>query len=350
MDASDLSADPQDGAKRSKSWCHPVKQEEAGEDKDNNANYVNFGKLLTPGSSQYYCSPQNMANRQLIEKYKSKRKLKKSESGPLTDESLHSRASLLGQLSRRSSYHGPSPLLSDGRAPKSVMKKGSSSGLSTDSMPCPEKDAPAKSMKRCSFSFVDVREHERIAGDNPCVSSGVPLSLGWGYYQHESISLDDYEYNKGPSRDKIEMMVPAGIRRSMLRDEFGVSVAEMNASMREVNITKRQRRHTVATEHMEGWNEVLQSAKRKFKRFVKKTSTAKEEEKMWAQAHKSAMAEYLKKNGEDSLGKNPADAGCGGINKGPRIVPANGAEKPGNAPLTEISFQSGHGEGEVPAF
>ena len=32
--------------------------------------------------------------------------------------------------------------------------------------------------KTCTFSVVDIREHERIAGDNPCVSKGVPIAIG----------------------------------------------------------------------------------------------------------------------------------------------------------------------------
>eukprot|EP00984_Skeletonema_dohrnii_P024205 scaffold13306_cov61-Skeletonema_dohrnii-CCMP3373.AAC.1 len=66
------------------------------------------------------------------------------------------------------------------------------------------------------------------------------------------------------------MMVPASVRKSMLRDEFKISIADMNASMKGVNITKKQRRHTVASEHLEGWQEVTESAKRKFKRLMGK--------------------------------------------------------------------------------
>ena len=131
-----------------------------------------------------------------------------------------------------------------------------------------EKDG-SKGMRRCAFSCVDIREHERIAGDNPCVSSGVPLSIGWGYYQHKSIPLDNYELNKGLPRDKVEMMVPADVRKSMLRDEFGVSLKEITIAEREANITKGQRRHTIASEHVDV-NDVVQSAKRKFLRLVKK--------------------------------------------------------------------------------
>ena len=59
--------------------------------------------------------------------------------------------------------------------------------------------------RRCTFGDVDVREHERIAGDNPCVRRGVPLGLGWGYRQHRSMSLDQFEHHRGPPRDKVNI-------------------------------------------------------------------------------------------------------------------------------------------------
>lgn len=315
-------------------------------DDDHAVNYINFNKLLEPSSSEYYYSEANRSNRQKLEKIKSKKKVARGKS---LDESGHSRISLVSENCRRSSYRGPMPMMKNGSRPKSIAKFSSTMSLLSIESPTPEDvDEPKvkERIKRCSFSSVDIREHERVAGDNPCVTSGVPLSIGWGYLQHEPISLDDYEEHKGPARDKIEMMVPAKVRRSMLRDEFGVSIPEINASMKEVNITKKQRRHTVATENMEGWVEVAQSAKRKFKRFMKKTSTAKEEEKIWDEARKSAMADYLKAHGSGSLGKNPNAAGVGRISHGPKVSPGNGEE----APPIEISFQNGEGEGGAPSF
>jgi hypothetical protein len=46
--------------------------------------------------------------------------------------------------------------------------------------------------RNVSFSHLQVREYEVTLGDNPSVSSGVPLSLGWRYNPNERISkLDD---------------------------------------------------------------------------------------------------------------------------------------------------------------
>ena len=328
---------------------------------DNVAKFVNVNKLLDPSSSNYYYTKSNRDNRKKLEKLKSKKQIHSS-----FDESMHSVSSVISHRSTSSSYRGETQRKKkDGSKIKSAMKRIFGPGRTSESGLASVKSTPIGNigstvetsnstgegklrLRRCAFSSVDIREHERVAGDNPCVTSGVPLSIGWGYYQHDPIKLDDYEENKGPSRDKIEMMVPAGVRRSMLRDEFGVSINDMNAAMRDVNVIKRQRRHTVATEHLEGWTEVAQSAKRKFNRFLKRTSTAKEAKKMWDEAHKSAVKQYINENGKESLGKNPMAVSRGEPGVGPELV-ADDEE----APFLEISFPLGKGgdeEAGAPTF
>lgn len=261
---------------------------------DDVINSIDFNKLLQPSSSDYYYSNANLSNRQLLEKMKSKKSVSNGHK-PLLPQA---RASLLRKRLEASSYRGPEPRHEDGSPLKSAMKKTSrrkkSACLtSTDSLASQEEGNHSNTpmVRRCVFSCVDIREHERIAGDNPCVTKGVPLSIGWGYYQHSSIELEEYEFNRGPPRDKIEMMVPPSIRHQILRDEFGVSTADINASIKEANITKKQRKSTLGTEPLEGWLEAAESTKRKFKRFVKGTSTAKEEEKIWARAQQNALNE-----------------------------------------------------------
>lgn len=252
------------------------------------ATYINFDKYLTKNSANYYYSQRNRNVREKLQKVKVPR-----QSSTEFDDSVHGKVSMLLQRSQSSSYKGPARLKSDGSIVKPAMKSRRGSGFSTNTSTASLdgassiQSAPVK--RNISFASVHIREHERIAGDNPCVTSGVPLSIGWGSVQHNAIDIDLYEKSKGPSRDKIEMMVPAAIRKSMLRDEFGVSIKDLNAAIKDVNITKRNRRHTVASEGMEGWGEGLESVKRKLGRLVKKTTKEKEEQKLWEQAQKAAL-------------------------------------------------------------
>lgn len=276
-------------------------------DVDNIANYIDIKKVVGKNESNYYYTPKNRATRKKVEKIKKKKG--RSEEVDNLDTSQHTKLNLLDGCSDRSSYFGPTPTMKNGAPVEGVLKNRAffirNSLLSSKSLPedVALRGSDISRSKSVQLTTVHIREHERIAGDNPCVSSGVPLSIGWGHVQHDPIPLDDYEKAKGPPRDKIEMMVPAGVRKTILRDEFKVSIADLNASMKSVNIAKKQRRHTVASEHMEGWHEVSESVKRKFKRMVNKSSTQKEEAAMWEQAHKSATATFVKKFGADALEK-----------------------------------------------
>lgn len=280
-------------------------------DTDNPANFIDIRKVVGKHESNYYYSESNLSARKKIEKVKIKKKKKKKRRATLeqVDDSVHSRMNLLKHCIRASAYQGPRPVKKDGSPIKSIMKRRTkirSSIATMDSTHSTNRssdapNSPTGAGSRCkstiSFSHIDIREYKRVPGDNPCVRAGVPLSIGWESYQHNAIPLDDYETAKGPPRDKVEMMVPASVRRSMLRDEFDASVNELNASLRCVNITKRQRAHTLQSENMEVIEEVLESAKRKIKRAVgKAVSTKKQAEELWEASHDAAMVEYLEKN------------------------------------------------------
>jgi hypothetical protein len=50
--------------------------------------------------------------------------------------------------------------------------------------------------KVVSFSNVSVREYSRVVGDNPCVSSGPPLAIGWKYNKRGKTDIDSFEEEK----------------------------------------------------------------------------------------------------------------------------------------------------------
>ena len=304
-------------------------------DVNNVANYIDLKKVVGKNESNYYYTPKNRATRQTMEKIKKTKKGRAKEVDNL-DTSQHAKINILDGCTDRSSYFGTTPTLKDGSPVEGILKNrayflrrnSQSSGMSRRNSAKSLNDSGSQNphpdiyrSKSVQLETVHIREHERIAGDNPCVSSGVPLSIGWGHVQHDPIPLDHYETAKGPPRDKIEMMVPASVRKSMLRDEFKISISDMNAAMKGVNITKKQRRHTVASEHLEGWQEVTESAKRKFKRLMgKAVSTKKQEAALWEQAHKAATQNFLTEFGSDALGANPELVGCGEVGVGPNVV------------------------------
>lgn len=94
------------------------------------------------------------------------------------------------------------------------------------------------------FDSVVVREYEIILGDNPSVSDGAPISLGWNYTSMEPIELDDYEimqiYSKA-SRPSRCFMMPSSQRTSLLRNAGFTEKEIVDAAMEVKRIRKRRR-------------------------------------------------------------------------------------------------------------
>ena len=97
-----------------------------------------------------------------------------------------------------------------------------------------------------SFSSVEVRQYERILGDNPACSTGPPLTIGWKFDESKTMnmSVDDYEYDHGLNRDDTAMVLSRQAREEMLL-ELGYSLKEMAMSVRKNIRLKNRRRQTV---------------------------------------------------------------------------------------------------------
>jgi hypothetical protein len=78
--------------------------------------------------------------------------------------------------------------------------------------------------KGVSFGSVNVREYERIVGDNPC-SAGVPIGLGWNYFHYLEVNVDIYESSvrKPASRTIKDFYLTPEDRVHILLDECGCS-------------------------------------------------------------------------------------------------------------------------------
>lgn len=137
--------------------------------------------------------------------------------------------------------------------------------LSSSSISC-----SAKSLKKSvSFHQVEIREYERIVGDNPAVSAGNAVSLAWQHHSSAAISFSEYEASRPPRRTPQEFQMPARVRHLLLK-ETGATDQEMNQAHYQIKKTQQHRRASVANQEFEGALLVMESIGRKWKRGIPK--------------------------------------------------------------------------------
>jgi hypothetical protein len=144
---------------------------------------------------------------------------------------------------------------------------------------------PSSNRTKVSFSTVEVRQYERILGDNPGVSCGPPVSIGWNHLEDATICipLDDYEYYHCGYRDDCEMILSREEREEMLLS-LGFDQKEIARAVRINYKLKRNRRQTLNNLSAMRAEEFVEKAKKSVSRlFVgKKKRVHKKEIKKWA--------------------------------------------------------------------
>ncbi|KAL3810460.1 hypothetical protein ACHAXA_008822 [Cyclostephanos tholiformis] len=169
----------------------------------------------------------------------------------------------------------------------------------------------ARWQRGVAFAHVNIREYERVLGDNPSVRSGPPLSIGWRYSPEPlTISIEDYEFAKGPPRSSAEFCVPKTVRESMLKEHAEVSRPQMVAAVRSIQKDKAQRRKTVVNLGMAGVEEKIEGAKRKVNKILRRSSSYSNlEAKLWddAQARAVEMARTLEESIKKGKGVSTRD-------------------------------------------
>jgi hypothetical protein len=155
--------------------------------------------------------------------------------------------------------------------------------------------------KSVSFHQVEIREYNRIVGDNPAVTAGPAVSMAWKHHSKASFSLDQFEESRPPRRSAGEFQMPANIRTSLLTKN-GASQRDLQRSQSEILRIKRHRQASAAMQELEGTQILVQSVKRKWKRLVTGVSQQQEQEALWKNAAKQTNGgTALTEETEDTL-------------------------------------------------
>jgi hypothetical protein len=127
-----------------------------------------------------------------------------------------------------------------------------------------------KSFKRnVSFAKIHVRDYELTVGDNPAVGYGAPVSLDWTYVEHDPLELDQYEDNR-PKRRNPQQMHLNSVQREHILQLHNFSSDEIKKAKRDAERIQRQRFITAYFAPYMKIEDVLESAARKTKRFIRK--------------------------------------------------------------------------------
>eukprot|EP00566_Odontella_aurita_P000819 CAMPEP_0113551560 /NCGR_PEP_ID=MMETSP0015_2-20120614/14590_1 /TAXON_ID=2838 /ORGANISM="Odontella" /LENGTH=378 /DNA_ID=CAMNT_0000452461 /DNA_START=214 /DNA_END=1350 /DNA_ORIENTATION=+ /assembly_acc=CAM_ASM_000160 len=174
-------------------------------------------------------------------------------------ESVHMRkerrrSSFLLNISMHSAPAGPILLPTDNSDPLGSSTPGSST--------------PPPQQKRASDEFsvrygsVEIREFPITLGDNPSVSCGPPFTIDWKPQEiYDPVALDEYESSRPPRRSHLQMAIPEAVRKDLLR-KTGLTPQQIVSGCRDLNFEKTRRRKSQRLQHLDGFYENVEKARR----------------------------------------------------------------------------------------
>ena len=202
-----------------------------------------------------------------------------------------SRSGSTGILKKTSSYN----YLGDSTGQTSILSNSAASSTTRGSN---------KVASAVSFQSVNIREYDRIIGDNPSCKYGIPISLDWSHSGERSHTLNDYEKFKGMQRSKSMMRMNARTRESIVKMKLGYSDEEIAVVLKENKKIQRSRSMTDLVSPLWRVEAVCESAARKLKRRLGNKKTAPQNE------NDLAIQTFMK-NSLDSSGGHDLDRSLG---------------------------------------
>lgn len=149
---------------------------------------------------------------------------------------------------------------------------------------------------RVTFGPIHVREFERVIGDHPDTKVGVPLAIGWAYYDRETaVSIEKYEADR---IRKGNLRMSSITRKNLLHNVFGIPEEDLRAAEKEVQQIKKMKdrsdRHKKLTLKTES---VVKGIGRRLRRggvsFLKGMSAASQSGMMFSSGSAMSSSSHL---------------------------------------------------------
>jgi hypothetical protein len=131
----------------------------------------------------------------------------------------------------------------------------------------------SKSHPKVQFDAVNIREYPVIPGDNPAVSEGPPLTLGWTPSNGFSTTVDTFEkIRRGNRRYMNQMKMPSSMRVTFLIEQE-YPIRDIAIATRQADIIRSERLHTMATLDNAAVEERIEALKRIFTKPFRRKQT-----------------------------------------------------------------------------
>lgn len=125
--------------------------------------------------------------------------------------------------------------------------------------------------KKVWFDSVAINYHKIILGDNPAVSDGAPVTIGWDAHDVEIIDVDCFEATR-PKAKKLSSLKLAVEDRAAMLLQNGYTIKQLAKTLQQVEEIQRQRAESC---EMSKWdrllNEFAQSSGKIFRKMTKLT-------------------------------------------------------------------------------
>jgi hypothetical protein len=125
--------------------------------------------------------------------------------------------------------------------------------------------------RKVAFGHIEVYEHSYEMGDNPCVSDGVPLTIGWELQSKHAFDIAYFEtYFPSEERRKKASMRLGVTERAKILLRQGYTVDEIAECTLKVMQEKRLQDKSIKNIKWDRWNALLEKTTRKLNKATRR--------------------------------------------------------------------------------